>query len=299
MESRLQRYRRSPASCPKPCRPSCTGRPRCSGRRGERDRRPRALTEADWGAALSGLCFDSACEEARNQIYLASIGSPLLLLSLGLGLAWRRAGSANERDRAGIDSGGGLDDTNGVDIDGQEDYESDLFGLDGFRVLKVEKSVAERGFRVKCDVGPVGRAPQPKSFHFSPTLGDSLVFKTTLSHPIGLTFAETKDGRVVISQIAKGTDAYRQASVARLSGAGGPGGDPAPRVGDVLRAFSSISFFYSQGAIFGLKPPARTKVLFGVTDRRKWSEVSAALSRTRVSDGSVTVVLERRIMEDE
>jgi hypothetical protein len=228
------------------------------------------------------------CSEAQNQIYALVIGLPLLLALVILRLAWERAEeSKGPRRRKGKEKNGKKED-DADEEEEEEEYEVDsqgsyVYGISGFRLFPVTTAAASSGTLCKIPVGPVGMERKPKkTFHFdkSGTFPSSSIFSCSLEHPIGVTFERTKTGRVVIAEIAPKTDAWRQSQVARLNQDA-----KAPKVGDVLRACSSINFFYSGQALFGIKPPERTVVMYGVDKTQSWSQVCNAITKTQTADG--------------
>lgn len=65
--------------------------------------------------------------------------------------------------------------------------------------------------------------------------------------------------------------------------------------GDVLRACTCTNIVYPPQALaFGMQPPTRSIVVYGA-DGQTWPQVVAALKKGLVSDGTVTLVLERRL----
>ena len=254
------------------------------------------VSVSPWQQATTGLCFDPVCEAARSQIFVLSVALPVVLATAVLVLAWqkvqvKKVEKVERRNTARAKSREGGDQTksdSGVaegKEGGEEDYDNRGFlvkKLDGFSTFTVPAGAP--GTRLKIDVGPVGQTV-PRTFFFDHE-ETSVVFKCVLDRPVGISFSE----RGEIVSIDENTDAWRQASVERLNQGGRV--ISAPQVGDMLRATSSINFFYSSQAIFGLKPPKRTVVMFGC-DTRSWNEINAAFCRSTQSDGDLILVLER------
>ncbi|QDZ24233.1 hypothetical protein HOP50_12g67690 [Chloropicon primus] len=205
-----------------------------------------------------------------------------MLAAFGL-LKWNQAGEEGSASSSGasVEGSPGEEEEEGRVVE----METDVYGLDGYRLTRVPRG--SPGARLKILLPDMER---PRTFYFAETAKrKSVVFATTVERPVGIVFGESSEGRVVITQVDKGTDAYRKSQVAKLGE-----GDrfSAPEVGDRVRACSSINFFYSQASLFGVKPPARTVVLFG-TEGKSFDEFCSALSKSQVSDGDLTLVLER------
>ena len=61
----------------------------------------------------------------------------------------------------------------------------------------------------------------------------------------------------------------------------------------MLRAVTCTTLMYETLSMFGAAKPTPTISLYGA-DGQKWPQVTAALKRGSVSDGPVTLILERR-----
>jgi hypothetical protein len=158
--------------------------------------------------------------------------------------------------------------------------------------------VGAAGERVQAAVGKVG-ATAPRTFAFERLLPPpSRLVVCTLPRPLGVAFEEdARRGRAVVAELAPGGSAAAAARRAAL----GPGAAAAaaPATGDVLRAVTSTTLVYrGANALLGTSRPERTVVLYGA-DRQRWPEVAAALKRGLAADGEATLVLERRVLEEQ
>ena len=176
------------------------------------------------GSALTGICFDPVCTEAQNQIAALAIGFPIFFALLILRVAWQKT----EVSSRGVEVKKEEEEQE-YQLDAQGDY---VFGLSGFRLFRVPATTtsANGGTQfIKVEVGPVQSPKKAKTFFFekSQSFRSSEIFSCSLEHPIGVTFERTRAGKVVIAEIAEGTDAYRQNQVARLN----QGTKKAPKVG--------------------------------------------------------------------
>ena len=206
-------YARGPRCAPGPRSPS----PPTASRPPRLPRPPRtSLFDA---GALSGICFTKTCEDARNTATLLSTLVPIGVLGAWARMAWVSAGQNRK--------------TATTTTTTMEDWEEGVYRLDGFTLMSVPEG--SEGERVRVEglgLAGQGRARAPQTFFFERTsLRQSVVFATVLERPLGISFEE-RGKRLVVADIAKGTDAWKKGEVARLS----PDRDPdAPMVGDVVR----------------------------------------------------------------
>jgi hypothetical protein len=148
------------------------------------------------------------------------------------------------------------------------------------------------GERLRIEIGEAG-ALKRETFLFDRTLAQpSTLLTVTLSRPMGIVFVPDSRGRCRVGSLVEGSAAGRAASVGRLS----PGGSSAAMVGDVLRACTATQFQFPatvQTQLLGdLKGTKRVVVLYGA-DGAAWSDAFAVLRQGLVSDGPVTLILER------
>ena len=146
---------------------------------------------------------------------------PIGVLGAWARMAWVSAGQKREEEMGeSMESG-------------PPEWEEGVYRLDGFTLMSVPEG--SEGERVRVEglgLAGQGRARAPQTFFFERTsLRQSVVFATVLERPLGISFEE-RGKRLVVADIAKGTDAWKKGEVARLS----PDRDPdAPMVGDVVR----------------------------------------------------------------
>jgi len=273
--------------------------------------RPRQRVALIRPPSAASICFDEACQAAKDQAFvLATLLPSVAAVALAFVLA--RKTKAGEAEGEGDDdsSSGRRSDSVGGEAAGPgpsasaEEFERDKLGnpvvaLDGWMTFPVPVGSEEAGSRLKVEVGPMGRRTK-RLFFFGHQPARTRLFTTTLDLPLGLRFGQDPRSKaIVIEEILEGTDAARQRQVARLSG------QLAIAPGDTLVAFSSINFFYGGQAIFGMKPPQRTRVMYGCRGlggagrNRGLEECLTALARTQVADGPVTLVLERPITQED
>ena len=208
-------YARGPRCAPGPRSPSPP-----TASRPPRLPRPPQTSLFDAGA-LSGICFTKTCEDARNTATLLSTVVPIGVLGAWARMAWVSAGQKREEEMGESMESGPLE------------WEEGVYRLDGFTLMSVPEG--SEGERVRVEglgLAGQGRARAPQTFFFERTsLRQSVVFATVLERPLGISFEE-RGKRLVVADIAKGTDAWKKGEVARLS----PDRDPdAPMVGDVVR----------------------------------------------------------------
>jgi len=121
------------------------------------------------------------------------------------------------------------------------------------------------------------------------------LYAITLEKPLGLIIEEDtknkknkKKGRARVVEIVPNSQAAQLVSKAKLD----PGARAlAPAVGDVLRGLTTTVVTWGEGALIA-QTPQREIVVFGC-DNQKFSDVSVAMRRGLVSDGKVTLILER------
>lgn len=157
----------------------------------------------------------------------------------------------------------------------------------------VEEGV--EGERLRIEVGPTDRRV-PRTYLFEKKLRQpSKLLTVTLPRPLGIVLEEDKRRkRVVVSGTITGSRAEQKAQLAKVDRARQW---EAPLPGDVLRACTCTTLMYpANSLILGMQPPQRYVVLYGA-DGQRWEKVSIALKRGLVSDGPVTLVLERPIRE--
>ena len=150
---------------------------------------------------------------------------PIGVLGAWARMAWVSAGQKRETT---------MEEEMGESMEsGPPEWEEGVYRLDGFTLMSVPEG--SEGERVRVEglgLAGQGRARAPQTFFFERTsLRQSVVFATVLERPLGISFEE-RGKRLVVADIAKGTDAWKKGEVARLS----PDRDPdAPMVGDVVR----------------------------------------------------------------
>ena len=208
-------YARGPRCAPGPRSPSPP-----TASRPPRLPRPPQTSLFDAGA-LSGICFTKTCEDARNTATLLSTVVPIGVLGAWARMAWVSAGQKREEEMGESMESGPLE------------WEEGVYRLDGFTLMSVPEG--SEGERVRVEglgLAGQGRARAPQTFFFERTsLRQSVVFATVLERPLGISFEE-RGKRLVVADIAKGTDAWKKGEVARLSPDRAP---DAPMVGDVVR----------------------------------------------------------------
>jgi hypothetical protein len=148
---------------------------------------------------------------------------------------------------------------------------------------------------LRIDVGPTDRR-EPRTYLFEKKLRQpSELVVMTLPRPLGVILEEDKRRkRVVVSGTIAGSRAEQKVQLAKVDRARRR---EAPLPGDILRACTCTTLMYpTNSLVFGMQPPQRYVVLYGA-DGQRWEKVSIALKRGLVSDGPVTLVLERPIRE--
>lgn len=238
-------------------------------------------------------CFDQECQASKDTFFVLSIAIPLLVFgSFAAYLISRR--------RDGIVS---LDSneytgTSKYEVDAEEEslVARDAKGEIAYRAVRYTPWLTEQGPDDECiriNVGPVGRT-LPKSYLFDKTLKEpSQLVTVTLPKPLGIIFEEDpRLKRVFVAEFIPDSEAESQSKRAAL--------DPSisnkvPAVGDVLRALTTTVVTYKEGALIA-QGPEREIVVFGA-DGQTFSDVAAAMKRSYVSDGPVTLVLERPLQQ--
>lgn len=238
-------------------------------------------------------CFDQECQASKDTFFILSIAIPLLVFgSFTAYLIGRR--------RDGIVS---LDSneytgTSKYEVDAEEQslVARDAKGEIAYRAVRYTPWLTEQGPDDECiriNVGPVGRT-LPKSYLFDKILREpSQLVTVTLPKPLGIIFEEDpRLKRVFVAEFVPDSEAESQSKRAAL--------DPSisnkvPAVGDVLRALTTTVVTYKEGALIA-QGPEREIVVFGA-DGQKFSDVAAAMKRSYVSDGPVTLVLERPLQQ--
>ncbi|KAI8105693.1 hypothetical protein M9434_000275 [Picochlorum sp. BPE23] len=238
-------------------------------------------------------CFDQECQASKDTFFILSIAIPLLVFgSFTAYLIGRR--------RDGIVS---LDSneytgTSKYEVDAEEQslVARDAKGEIAYRAVRYTPWLTEQGPDDECiriNVGPVGRT-LPKSYLFDKILREpSQLVTVTLPKPLGIIFEEDpRLKRVFVAEFVPDSEAESQSKKAAL--------DPSisnkvPAVGDVLRALTTTVVTYKEGALIA-QGPEREIVVFGA-DGQKFSDVAAAMKRSYVSDGPVTLVLERPLQQ--
>jgi len=244
---------------------------------------PQALAE------LRGICFDRACQDTQDQVFLAVVGIPLLCLA---------AAVLYQVFRKPPEEGTFQDPVTGTvfeSTDGSEP-ERDAQGELAFRVQSYTPWPVDSDFegeRLRIPVGPVQNR-SPRTYVFQRVLGaSSSLLQVTLPRPMGIVFEEdAARRRVVVCAFVDGSHAAQMAKRASLDGSNSRAAPAAPAIGDVLRACTSTNIVYPQQSLFGAKPPERHAVLYGA-DQETWPRVMTALKKGTRDDGAITLVLER------
>lgn len=236
-------------------------------------------------------CFDTACQQTKDLLYLGSLLVPFGVFAAVALLVVNRPSEASTKT---IESNPKFGDVREYEVseDDADDVARDSGGELCYRAVRYTPFLTEREefdtvFRL--EVGPVGRTT-PRSYLFSPlNRASGQLYSITLEKPLGLIIEEDKKkGRARIVEIVPNSQAAQLASKAAL--------DPsvrasAPEVGDVLRGLTTTVVTWGEGALIA-QTPQREIVVFGC-DNQKFSDVSVAMKRGLVSDGMVTLVLER------
>lgn len=234
-------------------------------------------------------CFDQECQASKDTFFILSIAIPLLLFgSFTTYLIGRRRDgivSLDSKEYTGTEQ-------YEVDAEDESLVARDAKGEIAYRAVRYTPWLTEQGPDDECiriNVGPVGRV-LPKSYLFEKTLKEpSELVTVTLPKPLGIIFEEDpRLKRVFVAEFVPGSEAEAQSRRAALDTSIS---NKVPAVGDVLRALTTTVVTYKEGALIA-QGPEREIVVFGA-DGQKFSDVAAAMKRSYVSDGPVTLVLER------
>ncbi|GAB4813742.1 hypothetical protein N2152v2_000788 [Parachlorella kessleri] len=228
-----------------------------------------------------------------DRAFLAAVGIPLAVLVAAVAYLTRPP----PQDR--LDSGELFEDSiTGTVFEAPEGTqpERDRLGELAFRAISYTPWPLEQGAagdRLRIHVGPPGKT-QPRTYVFSKVLPQpSQLVTVQLPRPLGIVFEEdARRKRAVVAGFVPGGNAEQLVRRFRFD----PGlAARAPREGDVLRACTCTNIVYKSGALFfGAQRPERCIVVYGA-DGQKWPAVMAALQKGLVSDGEVTLVLERPV----
>lgn len=236
--------------------------------------------------ATRGICFDAACQQAQDQIFLDVIGFPLLCLIVAV--IYQALKSPGEGTFQDSETGAVFES-----VDGSEP-ERDLKGELVFRAQSYTPWPVDQGAegeRIRIPVGPIGQR-RPRTYVFKRRLGSgSRLITATLTRPLGIVFEEDAvRKRVLVSTFIPSSAAGRMAKRAALDATAAR---KAPAVGDVLRACTCTNIVYPKDSLFGAKLPQRHVVVYGADDET-WPRVINALRNGDRTDGDVTLILERR-----
>ena len=287
-------------------------------------------------ASPAGMCFDAACQATQDRAFVAAVLFPLAASVAAGAYVWNQpsrsvpssspspsssslpSSSSPSSDKATTTATTATttelfeDPSTGVVFEarpGEPLPERDRRGELAFRAVSFTPFPVEEGSageRIRVEVGPID-SKTPRTYVFEKRLPQpSKVVAVSLARPAGVIFAESKERKlrggekaaavVVVDELLEGSPAARRAAAAALN----PSlRDSAVLPGDLLRGFTTTNFvFRGAGALLGVAAPSREVVVFGA-DGQGWTAMTAALKRGSVSDGDVTLIVERREEEEE
>ncbi|GAQ83728.1 hypothetical protein KFL_001590160 [Klebsormidium nitens] len=157
---------------------------------------------------------------------------------------------------------------------------------------------------VKVPVGFVGETSDTVFSVRKLLPAPSVLVTVTLPKPLGIVFEESRiRKRVVVADLIPGGNAEQAARVVQMFGtvrtSGRDGASArtgaAVQKGDVLRGLTTTQCIVD---LFGVRAPRRASVYFD-TKNRRWGEIMGAFGAVKVSDGEITLVLERKLERDQ
>ena len=271
-------------------------------------------TSVETNASPAGMCFDAACQATQDRAFVAGVLLPLAAAVAAGAFVWNQPSRPPQRPPPSSSSSpvSPAEESAAPDLfedpstgtifearPGERPPERDRRGELAFRAVSFTPTPLPEGSpgdRVRVEVGEVASRKTPRTYVFERRLPQpSKVIAVSLARPAGVVFAESKiwgapEKVVVVDELLAGSPAARRAAAAALDPALS---DSAVLPGDLLRGFSTTNFvFRGAGALLGIAPPSRELVVFGA-DGQGWKAVTAALRRGSVSDGDVTLIVER------
>ncbi|GMH33601.1 hypothetical protein BSKO_01435 [Bryopsis sp. KO-2023] len=244
--------------------------------------------------AVAPVCFDQACQGDADRTFLIAIAIPIVVAVVSVAYLLRPL-PEDAANREEIFS----DPETGIVFEGPEGTspERDQKGELVWKAISYTPwpvSEGTDGEKIQIEVGPV-KAREKRSYLFEKIVkGPSELIAVSLPRPLGIVFAEGRDKTVVVGDLLQGGAAEQKKKVAQIDRSLLKS---AIIEGDVLRAITCTNFVYPTQALFGVVPPERHIVLFGA-DGQSWPKVTNALRKGDKEDGDVTVVVERRIIDE-
>eukprot|EP00884_Botryococcus_braunii_P001891 jgi/Botrbrau1/11702/Bobra.0195s0033.2 len=163
-------------------------------------------------ATSAGMCFDKACQESMDRIFLAVVGLPLLALLITIVWTYQPYKEDVTRGRKAFS-----DPETGVVFEGEPGVspERDRKGELAYRVVSYTPWPVEAGApgdRLRINIGPVGQRV-PRTFIFERLLRQpSEIIAVTLPRPFGIVFKEDKRlQRVLVDSLIEGSVAEKLA----------------------------------------------------------------------------------------